>query len=183
MREHRLVSLDRTLRLAPGRPGSRLWIRSMLAFGRNLTRRQCPCLLRASARQSSLSAASGRPPAWPLLEGLPAAPSARSYLCAIAAVAVPTLSRLADSPERYRQATSYHREALDVTMPTPLPVATSIGWCLLILGPQWSEASPIFAWLGLVGPDRAHCGHRGLALLSQGRTQEIFPMGSSASSA
>jgi O-antigen/teichoic acid export membrane protein len=94
----------------------------------------------------------------------------------IAAIAIPALSRLADSPERYRQAYLRIVEKLAmITMPMAvLLIATSDWLVLIILGPQWSEVSTIFAWLGLAGLIEPIAGTAGWLFISQGRTQEQF---------
>lgn len=97
----------------------------------------------------------------------------------ITAVAVPALSRLTDSPERYR--TAYQRMLEKVallTMPvTAFMIATSDWLVRLVLGPQWDAVSPIFSWLGVAGLLQPVAGTTGWLFLSQGRAHHMFRWG------
>jgi PST family polysaccharide transporter len=97
----------------------------------------------------------------------------------VASVAVPALSRLTDSPERYRQA--YSRILEKVTMLTMPGVAFMIGtsdWIVRIaLGPNWSGAAKIFALLGISGLIQPTCNTAGWLFISQGRTRQMFQWG------
>jgi PST family polysaccharide transporter len=66
-------------------------------------------------------------------------------------VAVPLLSRLQHIPERYRVAyTRIMRAVLLVTTPAIVfAIVNARPLLLSVLGPRWSPAVPIFAWLGL----------------------------------
>ena len=68
-----------------------------------------------------------------------------------AAVAVPALSRLADSPERYRAAyLKILQKIAMLTMPlVAFMIATSDWLVLFLLGPKWQEAGRIFMLLGI----------------------------------
>jgi PST family polysaccharide transporter len=97
----------------------------------------------------------------------------------VASVAVPALSRLTDSPERYRQA--YSRILEKVTMLTMPGVAFMIGTCdwivRIALGPNWSGAARIFALLGISGLIQPACNTIGWLFISQGRTRQMFQWG------
>lgn len=97
----------------------------------------------------------------------------------VAAVAVPALSRLKDSPERYREA--YLRIIEKVAMLTmpgmALLIATSDWVVLLVLGPQWSGAARIFTLLGMVGLVQPIANTTGWLFISQGRTNHMFQWG------
>jgi PST family polysaccharide transporter len=97
----------------------------------------------------------------------------------IAAVAVPALSRLNDSPERYRQA--YLRilqKVAIVTMPGMAFLIVCSDWIVrLALGPQWIEAGRIFAILGIVGMVQPMANTTGWLFISQGRTHHMFQWG------
>jgi O-antigen/teichoic acid export membrane protein len=97
----------------------------------------------------------------------------------ITAVAVPALSRLADSPERYRQA--YLRilaKLAMVTMPLMAFMIVTADWMVrLILGSQWMGVSPIFAWLGLAGLFQPLASTAGWLLITQDRTRDMFRWG------
>src|SRR6266545_2962048 len=97
----------------------------------------------------------------------------------IAAIAIPALSRLTDSPERYRQAYIRLVEKLAmITMPMAAFLIATADWLvLLILGSQWSEVCTIFAWLGLAGLIEPITGTAGWLFISQGRTWEQFRWG------
>lgn len=97
----------------------------------------------------------------------------------ITAVAIPALSRLAVSADRYRRA---YLEILEkiafVTMPAvAFLIATSDWLILLILGPQWQRASLIFGALGVAGLVEPICSTTGWLFITQGRTREMFRWG------
>jgi len=97
----------------------------------------------------------------------------------LAAVAVPALSRLADSPERYRAA--YLRileKIVMVTMPLgALMIATSDWMVLLLLGPKWSETGKIFMLLGIAAIIQPVTRTGPWLFSTQGRTRELFHWG------
>ena len=97
----------------------------------------------------------------------------------IAAVAVPALSRLKDSPERYRLAYTRMLEKVAIlTMPgMALLIATSDWVVRLVLGPQWSDAAHIFALLGIFGLVQPLANTTGWLFISQGRTHHMFQWG------
>lgn len=97
----------------------------------------------------------------------------------LAAVAVPALSRLADSPGRYRVA--YLRILEKIAMLTMTGVvfmiATSDWLMLFLLGPKWREAGRIFMLLGITAIIQP-VGKTGLWLfITQGRSREMFKWG------
>jgi O-antigen/teichoic acid export membrane protein len=97
----------------------------------------------------------------------------------VTAVAIPALSRLVDSPERYRQAYLRILEKLTI-ITTPLIVfmiATSDWIVLFLLGEQWSGASPIFALLGIVALTQPVANTTGWLFITQGRTNHMFQWG------
>lgn len=97
----------------------------------------------------------------------------------IAAVAVPTLSRLADEPKRYRQVYLRILEKLVLlTMPgITLMIVTSDWLIWLVLGPQWQEASRIFAFLGVAGIVQPISNTTGWLFVTQGRTRHMLHWG------
>jgi PST family polysaccharide transporter len=97
----------------------------------------------------------------------------------IAAVAVPTLSRLTDSPERYRKAYLRILEKIAmVTMPGMAFMIACSDWIVrLVLGPQWIEAGRIFALLGIVGLVQPIANTTGWLFITQGRTRDMFRWG------
>ena len=97
----------------------------------------------------------------------------------LATVAVPALSRLTDSPERYRLAYLRIIEKMAiVTMPgIALLIATSDWVVLLVLGPQWTEAGRIFAALGVAALIQPITNTTGWLFISQARTHDMFRYG------
>lgn len=94
-------------------------------------------------------------------------------------VAVPALSRLNDSPERYRLAYLRIIEKMAVlTMPgIALLIATADWVVLIVLGPQWTEAGRIFAALGVAALIQPITNTTGWLFISQGRTNDMFRYG------
>src|SRR5678815_5297568 len=70
----------------------------------------------------------------------------------ITSVAVPSLSRMADSPEDYRRAYLRMLEKIAMlTMPAvALMIATSDWIVAIVLGPQWRDVGKLFTILGIV---------------------------------
>lgn len=97
----------------------------------------------------------------------------------IAAVAVPALSRLTHSPERYRKAYLRILEKIAmVTMPgMAFMIATSDWIVALVLGPKWMGVSPIFALLGIAGLVQPILNTAGWLYITQGRTRQMFHFG------
>jgi O-antigen/teichoic acid export membrane protein len=93
----------------------------------------------------------------------------------IAAVTIPALSRLHDSPERYRQA--YLRimeKILMLLMPGLAFMIAAADWLVyIVLGPQWSETSRIFAFMA-AGVLLQPLSTAGWLLVTQGRTQHLL---------
>lgn len=96
----------------------------------------------------------------------------------IAAVAVPALSRLTHSPERYRNAYLRMLEKIAmVTMPgMALMIGTSDWLVVLILGPQWVQAGRIFAILGFAGMVQ-FANTTGWLFITQNRAHHMFQWG------
>jgi O-antigen/teichoic acid export membrane protein len=96
-----------------------------------------------------------------------------------AAVAVPALSRLADSPERYRAAYLRVLEKIAmITMPgVVFMIATSDWLVLFLLGSQWREAGWIFMLLGIAAVIQPVTKTSWWLFSTQGRTRELFHWG------
>jgi PST family polysaccharide transporter len=94
-------------------------------------------------------------------------------------VAVSALSRLADNPDRYRQAYLRMLEKLAMlTMPAMALMIITSDWLVrVILGPQWIETGRIFALLGIIGMVEPISSTMGWLLISQGRTHHILQWG------
>jgi O-antigen/teichoic acid export membrane protein len=97
----------------------------------------------------------------------------------VSAVAVPALSRLADDPERYRDA--YLRilqKVAIVTMPGVALMIVTADWIVrIVLGPQWVEAGWIFSLLGIAGLVQPAANTTGWLYLTQGRTHQMLQWG------
>ena len=164
----------------PGRPRRHSGVRSMFAFGGNLTGFHVINYFARNLDNMLIGKFWG---SWQL--GL----YAKAYQLLllpidqinspIAAVAIPALSRLADSPERYRRA--YLRILQKVAILTMPAMAFMIGcsdWIItLVLGPQWIDASRIFALLGIVGLVQPIANTTGWLFMTQGRTRHMFQWG------
>lgn len=97
----------------------------------------------------------------------------------LATVAVPVLSRLADAPERYRNAYLRIVERIAMlTMPLiALMVATSDWIVLLLLGPRWIEAGRIFMLLGMAAIFQPVARSGTWLFITQGRSREMLTWG------
>ncbi len=97
----------------------------------------------------------------------------------LAAVAVPALSRLADTPDRYRAAYLRVLEKIAmVTMPgVVFMIATSDWLVLFVLGPQWQQAGRIFMLLGVAAFIQPVTRSVLWLFTTQGRARELFNWG------
>lgn len=164
----------------PGLPSRGSGVRSMLAFGGNLTgfsminyfARNVDNLLIGKywgAEQLGLYSR-----AYQLLL-LPI----RQLNSPIGAVAVPALSRLADNPERYREAYSRILEKIAiVTMPGAAFAIVTSDWLVRVaLGPRWSEVGPLFALLAVSAFVQSLANTTGWLFVSQDRTRDLLRWG------
>ena len=97
----------------------------------------------------------------------------------IGSVAVPSLSRLRESPESYRRAYLRMLEKIALlTMPcVALMIATSDWIIRIVLGPQWTGTTRIFVLLGITGLFQPIANTTGWLLISQGRTNHLLKWG------
>lgn len=97
----------------------------------------------------------------------------------ITSVAVPALSRLKDSPERYRSAYLRLLEKVALlTMPTmAFMIVSSEPVIHIVLGEKWLGVSRIFALLGIAGLVQPVASTAGWLFVTQGRTAEMFKWG------
>ena len=97
----------------------------------------------------------------------------------LVAVTLPALSRLVDSPNRYRTAYLKILEKIAiVSMPgVVFMIATSDWLILFLLGPQWSGTARIFALLGLAAVIQPVTRTALWLFTTQGRGREIFNWG------
>jgi O-antigen/teichoic acid export membrane protein len=97
----------------------------------------------------------------------------------LGAVAVPALSRLADSPDRYRAA--FLRVIEKIAMLTMPAVAFMIGtsdWLVLfLLGPKWHDSARIFMLLGIAAIVQPVTRSVLWLFTTQGRARELFVWG------
>ena len=167
-------------RWRPGFPGRGLGLRSMLSYGGNLTgfnvmtffSRNLDNLLIGKfwgAHQLGVYSRAYQMLLLPM----------QQINAPFAAVAVPALSRLADSPDRYRAA--YLRileKIVMITMPLgALMIATSDWMVLLLLGPKWTETGKIFMLLGIAAMIQPVTKTAWWLFSTQGRTRELFHWG------
>ncbi|HEX5891192.1 MAG TPA: lipopolysaccharide biosynthesis protein [Pyrinomonadaceae bacterium] len=167
-------------RWRPGRPRFGTGVRSMLRFGGNLTgfgvvnffARNLDNMLIGRVWGSNQLGLYAK--AYQLLT-LPI----DQINAPITTVAVPALSRLNDSPERYRRAYVRIIEKIAVvTMPgIALLIATADWVVLIVLGPQWTQAAQIFAALGVAALIQPIANTTGWLFISQGRTDDMFRYG------
>jgi PST family polysaccharide transporter len=97
----------------------------------------------------------------------------------LVAVAVPALSRLVDTPARYRAAYLKILEKISIlSMPgVVFMIATSDWLILFLLGPQWGGTARIFAVLGLAAVIQPVTRTTLWLFTTQGRGREIFTWG------
>jgi PST family polysaccharide transporter len=175
-----MIGVWSVCRWRPGRPARAPGVRSLLSFGGNLTgfgavnffARNLDNMLIGrvwGSQQLGLYAK-----AYQLLT-LPI----DQINAPITTVAVPALSRLNDSPERYRHAYLRIIEKIAVvTMPgIALLIATADWVVLVVLGPEWTEAGRIFAALGVAALIQPIANTTGWLFISQGRTDDMFRYG------
>ncbi len=160
----------------PGLPRRDSGVREMLVFGRNVTGYSTINYFAGNmdslligrfwgAQQLGFYSKAGQ------LKGLPTDQISEP----IGAVTIPALSRLNDSPERYRQAyLRIMQKILMLTTPSiAFMIATSDWLVHLILGPQWSATSRIFVFMGLASLAQP-INTTGWLLVTQGRTQHML---------
>ncbi|MET0648488.1 MAG: lipopolysaccharide biosynthesis protein [Pyrinomonadaceae bacterium] len=167
-------------RWVPGRPVRGSGVRSMLAFGGNLTGFHVVNYLGSNfdnllvgrfwgARQLGLYAKAYQLLLLPIDQ----------INSPVAGVSVPTLARLTGEPERYRSAYMRILEKLTlVTMPLAAFMIVTSDWLVrLVLGPQWDETARIFMILGFGALLLPIHNSTGWLFMTQGRTREMFHWG------
>ena len=97
----------------------------------------------------------------------------------VGGVAVPTLSRLADEPARYRAAFARTLDKIVlVTMPLVAFLMVCSDWLIaVVLGDQWVSAAKIFMWLAIAGFVQPIGYTTGWLFTSQNRTGELLRWG------
>lgn len=166
-----------TCRWRPGRPKRNTGVRSMLSFGGNVTGYALINYVSKNCDNLLIGRAFGPQPLgfYTKAAQLMALPTDQINE-PIASVAIPALSRLADSPERYRQA--YLRiieKVLMVTLPAVVLMLATADWLvLIILGPQWGASAGIFVFMGVAGLFQPVLLTGGWLLVSQGRVRDML---------
>ncbi len=164
----------------PGLPRRGSGVRGMLAFGGNLTgfkfvnyfARNLDNLLIGKVWGTAQLGLYSKAYALLLLP-------VRQITGPVSAVAIPTLSRLQDDPERYRR---YFLKAVSLVAGLTMPavafmILMSDEIVLLALGNQWAEAAPIFRMLGvaaIVQPTVSTCSW---LYISNGRADRMLRWG------
>lgn len=167
-------------RWVPGRPVRGAGVRSMLAFGGNLTGFNVVNYFGSNldnilvgrfwgARQLGLYAKAYQLLLLPIDQ----------INTPVAGVSVPALARLTGEPERYRAAYVRILEKLTlVTMPLAAFMILTSDWLVrLVLGPQWDETARIFMILGFGALLLPIHNSTGWLFMTQGRTREMFHWG------
>ena len=97
----------------------------------------------------------------------------------VTSVALPSLSRLKESPEDYRRAYLRMLEKIALlTMPSVVLMIVTSDWIIhIILGSQWVGAIRIFVLLGITGLFQPIANTTGWLLISQGRANDMLKWG------
>lgn len=97
----------------------------------------------------------------------------------IRSVAIPLLSRLSDSPQKYRKTyIKIVQKLMLLTVPLIAFMMATSDWLIaILLGEQWIPATPIFLWLGLAGALQPVANSVGWLLISQGQTDRMLRWG------
>lgn len=164
-------------RWRPGAPRRNSGVRSMLSFGGNVTgyallnyvSKNCDSLIVGrmfGSQQLGLYSKAAQ------LLSLPTDQINEP----LATVSISALSRLRDSPERYRQAyLRIMQKVIMVTMPAiTLMLATSDWLVRIVLGTQWGYTARIFIFMGVAGLFQPVASTGGWLLVSQGRVRDML---------
>jgi PST family polysaccharide transporter len=95
------------------------------------------------------------------------------------AVGIPALSTLNEQPEKYR---NYYKEFLFLFAFFSMPAVVLLFICaepliLLILGPKWISAAPIFRLLAVTALIQPIASTRGMIMISTGQSKRYFKWG------
>ena len=164
-------------RWRPGRPQRNTGARSMLSFGGNVTGYALINYISNNASNLVVGRVFGPQPLglYTKASQLLSLPTEQINE-PIATVSIPALSRLADDPERYRQA--YLRiieKVIMVTMPAiALMMATSDWVVRIVLGTQWSDSANLVVVMGMAALFQPVMSTAGWLLVSQGRVRDML---------
>jgi O-antigen/teichoic acid export membrane protein len=164
-------------RWRPGRPQRNTGVRSMLSFGGNVTGYALINYVSNNSANLLVGRVFG-----PLSLGLYTKAAQLLSLPTeqinepLATVSIPALSRLVDTPERYRKA--YLRimeKVVMVTMPAiALMMATSDWVVRIILGAQWANSAKLVVFMGIAALFQPVMATAGWLLVSQGRVRDML---------
>jgi PST family polysaccharide transporter len=167
-------------RWIPGRPVRNAGVRSMLAFGGNLTGFSVVNYFGANldnllvgriwgAQQLGIYAKAYQLLLLPIDQ----------INTPIAAIAIPSLSRLTDDEQRYRQAYARILEKLTLlTMPLAAFMIITSDWLVrLVLGSQWDDTARIFSILGFAAFLLPVLNSTGWLFITQNRTHDMLYWG------
>ncbi len=164
----------------PGRPGPFAEVRGFVAFGGNATASMLVSYLAANLDTVLLGWRYGATPLglYERSQKLLLLPI-RNLNMPLGTVVVAALSRLDDQPERYRRfyLTAVERLAMLFAPLGALLAAASGPVIALVLGPQWSGAAPILAWMGATTVYVPATYALSWLYLSQDRTPEMLRAG------
>lgn len=164
----------------PGLPNRRSGVRSMLVFGGNLTGFNLINFFSRNADNALIGWWWGSGPLglYSKAYGILMLPM-RQITVPLSQVAIPVLSRLHDDPERYRR--TYLRVVQKIALVAVPLVAflfVTSDWVIeVVLGPQWTQAARIFAWLSIAAVTQPISSTAGWLFVTQGRTKELFLIG------
>ncbi len=161
----------------PGRPRRNTGVRPMLTFGRNITAYATINVLAKNFDILMLGRYWGAQNLGlyqkaQLLLSIPTDQTNEPFN----SVSIPALSRLADSPERYREAFLRILEKVALlTMPSvALMLATSDWLVYLLLGPQWTASGRILLIIAIAGLFQPIINATSWLFVTQGRTHHMF---------
>ncbi|HSD47812.1 MAG TPA: lipopolysaccharide biosynthesis protein [Pyrinomonadaceae bacterium] len=164
-------------RWRPGRPQRNTGARSMLSFGGNVTGYALINYVSNNASNLVVGRMFGPQPLGLYTKAAQLLSLPTDQINEpIATVSIPALSRLADDPERYRQA--YLRiieKVIMVTMPAiALMMATSDWVVRIVLGTQWSDSASLVVVMGMAALFQPVMSTAGWLLVSQGRVRDML---------
>lgn len=164
-------------RWRPGRPQRNSGVRSMLSFGGNVTGYAVVNYISKNCDNLIVGRIFGPQPLGLYSKAVQLLSMPTDQINEpLATVSIPALSRLADSPERYRQAYLRIMEKLIMlTMPAvTLMLATSDWLVRIVLGSQWDYTARIFIFMGIAGLFQPVASTGGWLLVSQGRVRDML---------
>jgi PST family polysaccharide transporter len=164
----------------PGLPARRTGVRSMLSYGGHLTGYDLMTFLSRNLDNALIGRFGGAHQLGIYSRAYQMLLMPLSNLnTPLATVAVPALSRLADSPERYRAAyLKILQKIALITMPgIVFMVATSDWLVVFLLGAQWHDSARIFMLLGMAAIIQPVTGTCAWLFVTQGRVREKLKWG------